>query len=116
MKITRAITLGAALCCVATASGTAFAQQPSAAAPSAAKYSDAEVEQFTKAVISLQSIQRDASVPAADKQAKMAGAVQQSGLPPQKFNEIATASNSDPALMQRIQLAAGKIQGGVRKP
>jgi hypothetical protein len=122
MKFIHAIALGTAVCGMATVSGAALAQAPSASAtPTApgaasAKFSDGEVEQFTKAVISLQSIQRDAAVPAADKQAKMAGAVQQSGLPPQKFNEIAQASNSDPALMKRIQLAAGKIQGGAKNP
>ena len=41
----------------------------------------------------------------------MAAAVQQSGLTPQRFNEIAEASNADPALMQRIQNAVGKMQG-----
>ncbi|WP_159981591.1 MULTISPECIES: DUF4168 domain-containing protein [unclassified Novosphingobium] len=122
MKSSKAIALGAALFGMATISGPAIAQQPSSgAAPSApgsssAKYSDTEVNQFTKAVMALQSIQKDAAVPAADKQAKMAGAVQQSGLPPEKFNEIATASNTDPALMQRIQLAAGKMQGGAKNP
>lgn len=121
MKFTRAIALGTAVCGLVTASGAALAQAPTTAAPAApdaasAKFSDGEVEQFTKAVISLQTIQRDAAVPAADKQAKMAGAVQQSGLPPQKFNEIAQASNSDPALMKRIQLAAGKMQGGAKNP
>lgn len=119
MKSSKAIALGAALFGMATISGPAIAQQPSTgAAPSAssAKYSDTEVNQFTKAVMALQSIQKDAAVPAADKQAKMAGAVQQSGLPPEKFNEIATASNTDEALMQRIQLAAGKMQGGAKNP
>lgn len=122
MKSIRVIALGAALCGLAMTSGIAMAQQPSAdAAPAApgassAKYSDAEIEQFANAVLSLQSIDEDASVPDAEKQAKMANAVQQSGLPPEKFDEIATASSSDPTLMQRIRLAAGKIQSGAKNP
>ncbi|GGB92078.1 hypothetical protein GCM10011494_08070 [Novosphingobium endophyticum] len=61
--------------------------------------------------MAIQQIEKDPTASAEDKQPKMAAAVQASGLTPQKFNEIAAASQSDAALMQRIQMAAGKIQG-----
>ena len=72
----------------------------------AASYTDADVDQFASAAIAVQKIQGDASVAATDKQTKMASAVSSSGLTPEKFNAIATASQSDPALMKRIQTAA----------
>jgi len=64
-----------------------------------------------RAALDVQKIQQDAAVPMAEKQAKMAAAVGQAGLTPQRFNEIATAAQSDPALQQRIQALAGKSSG-----
>ncbi|GLK44995.1 MULTISPECIES: DUF4168 domain-containing protein [Novosphingobium] len=46
-----------------------------------------------------------------DKQAKMAQAVQQEGLSPERFNEVASAARADPALQQSIQAVAAKVQG-----
>lgn len=98
----------------ATSSGPATAPAPQApspgTAPAGTTYSDAEIEQFAKAVLAVQKIQQDTTASATDKQTKMAAAVQGAGLTPAKFNEIASASNADPALMQRIQAAAGKVQ------
>jgi len=82
---------------------------PGAAAPSAGattSFSDSDVDQFASAAIAVQNIQNDSTVAAADKQTKMASAVSSSGLSPEKFNAIAKASQSDPALMKRIQTAA----------
>jgi hypothetical protein len=78
----------------------------------AGSFTDAELGQYVKAALAVQGIQQDAATPDADKQARMAAAVQAEGLTPQKFNEIATASQSDPTLQQRIQAVAGKVQGG----
>ena len=93
-------------------STTAAAPQaaPSGTAPAGTSYSDAEIDQFAKAVLAVQKIQEDTAISATEKQAKMAAAVQAAGLTAEKFNEIASASNADPALMQRIQAAAGKVQ------
>ena len=79
-----------------------------ATAPGAAagSYTDADVDKFAGAALAVQKIQQDASVADADKQTKMASAVTASGLSPEKFNAMATASQSDPALMKRIQTAA----------
>ncbi|MBT2246699.1 DUF4168 domain-containing protein [Sphingobium sp. BHU LFT2] len=73
-------------------------------------FSDAELEQYVKAALAVQQIQQDTATPDADKQTKMAAAVQSAGLTPEKFNQIATASQSDPALQQRIQAVAGRLQ------
>lgn len=77
----------------------------------AATFSDMELEQYVRAALAVQQIQQDSATPDADKQTTMAAAVQQAGLPPEKFNEIATASQPDPALQQRLQAIAGKLQG-----
>lgn len=135
MKTRNALTLGAAICGFTlagnahamlpqpsggAAAGGASAEQQAPATPSsptsgaqaATTYTETEIEQFAKAVLAVQDIQKDTAAPPADKQKKMAAAVQESGLTPQKFNEIAKASSTDPALMQRIQAAAGKVKSG----
>ena len=78
---------------------------PTTTAP-ATSFTDADVDEFATAAIAVQKIQQDSTVPDADKQTKMAAAVQSSGLSADKFNAIARASQSDPALMKRIQTAA----------
>lgn len=76
---------------------------PPAAAPSTV--TDAELKQFAKAALAVDKVSKDTTVAAADKQKKMAEAVTSSGLPPARFNEIAQASQSDPALQQKVQAA-----------
>lgn len=138
MKFGNALAIGTAICGLAVFATTAQAGVPEAAGPSTTaeapapsseattapapqtppagtttagkSYSDAEVDQFAKAVLAVQNIQQDTTAAPADKQTKMAAAVQAAGLTPEKFNEIASASNADPTLMQRIQAAAGKAQ------
>lgn len=94
-----------------TAEQPAAPPAPAAPAAPASSFSDSEVEQFASAAVNIQQIQQEPAGTTEDKQTKMAGAVQQSGLTPQKFNEIAMASRSDSNLMQRIQAAAGKVAG-----
>src|SRR3546814_21054730 len=72
---------------------------------------DGELQQFASAAIAIQRLENDSAAALADKEPMMAAAVQQSGLTPQRFNEIAEASNADPALMPRIHNAVGKMQG-----
>ena len=78
---------------------------PTTAAP-ASSYTDTDIDEFATAAIAVQKIQQDSAVPDADKQTQMAAAVKSSGLTADKFNAIARASQSDPALMKRIQTAA----------
>lgn len=83
------------------------AAAPAPAAPAAAgSFSDTDIKQFAAAAVEVTKIQSDASIPAADKQPKMLAALQASGMPPEKFNQIGQAAAADPALQQRIQAAA----------
>ena len=110
-----------------TAAPAAPAPEASTAAPSAV--TDAELKQFAKAALAVDKVSKDTAVPAADKQKKMAEAlteylheaglrvpaadkqrkraeaVRGSALPPARFNEIAQASQADPALQQKVQAA-----------
>jgi hypothetical protein len=115
---TAAATLGATGALAQEATQTPPASTaPEAAAPAPdataqTSFSDGDVDQFASAAIAVQNIQKDTAVPDADKQTKMASAVTSSGLTAEKFNAIAQASQSDPALMKRIQTAAAtKMQG-----
>jgi len=103
----------------ATLSGLAFmtgahaqAAPSGSTAPAAAQgsFSRADIQKFATAAVEMNKIQADATIPAADKQAKMAGAAQKQGLDPTKFNAIAEAAQSDPALKQQIQVAAASQQ------
>lgn len=106
-----ALSLGVAT--VAQAQDAAPPASPPTTSPTpspTSTFSDAELEQYVKAALAVQQIQQDTATPDADKQTKMAAAVQSAGLTPKKFNQIATASQSDPALQQRIQAVAGRVQ------
>ena len=109
MKFRHALLLaGAAL--IATPALAQDTAAPAAPAPEAstttpATVTDAELKQFAKAALAVDKVSKDAAVPAADKQKKMAEAVSGSGLPPARFNEIAQASQADPALQQKVQAA-----------
>ncbi|OAN54979.1 DUF4168 domain-containing protein [Sphingobium sp. TCM1] len=79
---------------------------PAAPAVGASNFSDADIKQFAAAAVEVTKIQQDSSIPDADKQPKMVAALQASGIPPEKFNQIGQAAAADPALQQRIQAAA----------
>ena len=79
---------------------------PAAPAAGASSFSDADIKQFATAAVEVTKIQRDTSIAEADKQPKMLAALQASGIPPEKFNQIGQAAAADPALQQKIQAAA----------
>ncbi len=79
---------------------------PAAPAAGASNFSDADIKQFAAAAVEVTKIQQDSSIAAADKQPKMLAALQASGIPPEKFNQIGQAAAADPALQQKIQAAA----------
>lgn len=92
------------------ATTTAPAQDAPAAeatteAQTSATVSDAEVDQFATAVVAVDKINKDASVPADQKQTQMASAVTASGLTPERFNSIATQMNADSALQAKVGAA-----------
>ena len=80
------------------------AAPPAAAATAAPKaFTDAELVGFANAAIEADKIQKDAAVAPAEKQTKMLAAVQAQGLEPTRYNEIAQATRTDPALVTKIQ-------------
>lgn len=96
----------------ATPADPATPATPGAAADATA-VTDTELKSFAEAAMAVQKIQADTTVPAADKQAKMAAEVQASGLTAQRFNEISTKLQSDTALQKRLQVAmAAEMQAG----
>lgn len=107
------LTIAAALTC-ALAATPALAQEAAseaapavepaveAAAPTAAPITDAELDQFAGAAIKVNDIAQDAALSAEDKQAAMVEAVTGSGLAAERFNEIASKSQSDETLKARL--------------
>ena len=79
---------------------------PAAPAAGASNFSDSDIKQFAAAAVEVTKIQSDTSIADTEKQPKMLAALQASGLPPEKFNQIGQAAAADPALQQRIQAAA----------
>ena len=132
MKRVLVMALGGALCSTmahAQSTDTEGAPAPDAAAPApdaaaaaqdvapageaaaAVDVTDAEVESFAKATVKLQEIDADASLEGDQKQAAMAAAVQEVGLDPVKYNQIAQAVGTDTALRAKVVEAMGKAQG-----
>jgi hypothetical protein len=122
VNLKQMIVINSGIVSLALTAGPALAQSAAQPAPpqpappagataqADANFSDTEVKQFASAALAVQQIRDDATTSDTDKQPKMAAAVQQSGLTPQRFNEIAQASQNDPALTQRIQTAAAAQQ------
>lgn len=79
---------------------------PAAPAAGASNFTEADIKQFAAAAVEVTKIQSDTSIADAEKQPKMLAALQASGIPPEKFNQIGQAAAADPALQQRIQAAA----------
>lgn len=102
------IALFAAYPALAQSEPAAPAAPAESAAPAAgaSNFSDSDIKQFAAAAVEVTKIQQDASIAAAEKQPKMVAALQASGIPPEKFNQIGQAAAADPALQQRIQAAA----------
>jgi len=99
-----------------TISPVAYAQMDEGAgadssmeAEATAGFSDADIAGYAKAMGEIQTIQADTTLDAQTKQNQMASAIQAAGLDVATFNAIATQSQSDPALEERIraQMTAG---------
>lgn len=99
-----ALALGLAAALPAAAQTTApAAPAPQAQAP--APVTDEEVTKFAKAALAADAVTKDASIPAAEKTAKMTEAVTGAGLETGRFNEIATLAQTDPAVKDKVQAA-----------
>ena len=80
------------------------------ATPTAAAYSDEDVQKYAVALLAVNKIQKDAAVADADKPAKFGEAVTAAGLDSAKFNEMSQAMQKTPELNTRIQAAAAASQ------
>ncbi|MBB3990425.1 DUF4168 domain-containing protein [Croceicoccus naphthovorans] len=99
-----------------TAEAPAVAPAKEAAAEAAAPISDAELDQFAIAATKVNEIAQDATLTAEQKQAAMVEAVNGSGLDATKFNEIATKSQSDEALKDRLAEAFARRPAPAASP
>ena len=72
---------------------------------------DTEVDRYAAAALAVQRIERNANPEDEGKPGRMAAAVEQTGLSPTRFNEIAKAQQGDPSLQARIQDAAAEKIG-----
>lgn len=103
--------------CLAAALQTAPAQLadsaivPAVSAPESG-VTDAEVDRYAAAALAVQRIEREANPQDENKPQQMATAVEQAGLSPVRFNEIAKAQQGDPALQARIHEAAVEKTAG----
>lgn len=97
-----------------TAPQTAPAPAPAPAPPQAApvtnaSVNDTELTQFVTVALQIEQIKKDATIPEAEKTAKMATAASASGIDPQRFNAISQAMGSDSALNARVQAKAAQL-------
>ena len=82
-------------------------EAPTTADPATdANFSDAQIESFAAAALKLRELQND---PATSEE-QIAEVVAQSGIDVATFNAISMAIQSDPALAQRVQVAAQELQ------
>lgn len=88
---------------------TAETPPAAAAAAPAGAFSDDDIQKYAVALVAVNKIQADTVMPAADKPAKMAATVGQSGLDIPKFNAMTQAMQTDKALQARIQTAAAAV-------
>lgn len=118
-------------------SGAAYAQStdqsalpgPEAAAPAettaapaagleapadSASFTDEQINDFASAMVKIQDLAADTSIDEAEKQNQMVAIVQAEGLDPQTFNAIGSASQSDPEVRERVQVAFANAQGGTQ--
>jgi hypothetical protein len=87
------------------------ASAPAPAAPAAAgPVTDTEVKQFATALVAINDVQKNPALSPTDKQTAMVAKVQEQGLQPQRFNEIAQASQTDTALQGKVQTELAKQQ------
>ncbi len=92
-----------------TNSTPATTAQAGVTAPEVA-FTDAEIESFAAAALEIQNLQGDE----ATKQEQAATIVANAGIAPETFNAIGQAMQSDPAIAERVQLAAGGMQSAAQ--
>jgi hypothetical protein len=87
----------------------ADAAPPAAAAPQApvapSTVTEAEVKSYAQAAVTVQTINANTALDDDAKQQQMIAAVNQSGLAPERFNEISAAIDSDTTLRAKVETA-----------
>jgi len=86
------------------------ATPPAASASAKANVSDDEVNRFAIAAVAVERTRADTSLADAAKGKAMVDTIKANGLTPARFNEIAQASQADPALQARVQGALAAQQ------
>jgi len=121
MKNMNRMMIGAAALLGASAASAQTAPQapPAADTPAATPAPPAEekvtitpqdIDNFAKAVIAVNEIQKDPSLDTEQKQTAMTAAVESSNLDTFKFNTIVQESETNAELKQRVQLAISQQQ------
>mgnify|MGYP001248600531 CR=1 FL=1 len=98
----------------APADSTAAPVTDPAAPGAAASFTDEQINDFASAMVKIQEVAADATIDDTQKQTQMVAIVQAEGLDPETFNAIGSASQSDPELQQRVQIAFANAQGGTQ--
>ena len=83
----------------------------SAGAETATSFTDAQIDSYVTAAMSVQEMQADTALDAAAKQQRAGEILAESGLDADTFNSISDAVQSDPSVAERVQLALANRQG-----
>lgn len=102
----------AALAQPAPANEAANPAAPTADAQAAGSYTPQEIESFAMASTKAREISVDATLDEQQKQEAMLAAVQEAGLDPARFNQIAEAAQTDPAVREQIEAALAQQPAG----
>jgi hypothetical protein len=88
------------------------APAPQAEAATPAPITDAEVTMFAKAALASDAVSKDATIPAAEKAARMTQAVTATGLDTARFNEIAKFAQTDAVVREKVQAEIIAVRDG----
>lgn len=76
-----------------------------------ADISDAQIESFAAAALQIQELQSEPVTDQAAMQQQAMEIVTSSGLTPESYNMIARATQTNPEVAERVQLAVANMQG-----
>lgn len=86
--------------------------EPATQAAVPAPVTDEELTKFAKAALAVDAVAKDTSIPEAEKNVKLTEAVTAAGLDTDRFNQIATLAQSDPAMKDKVQAAIIAVRDG----
>lgn len=88
-----------------TAPPAADAATPAPATVAPSGVTDAEVQSYAQAAVKVQQIAKNTALDQQAQQQQMVAAVSQSGLAPERFNEISAAVDTDTTLRAKVETA-----------